>query len=166
MAVFAGWSYDEIILPMFDYHDLFARGMGADAAERRIWIARQRETLITPRDFDLSPYFSVVKFHLVEAEGFRLLPRLVRPLLAGTGPTFEVRADVAAERLGTFFDQLYRIKALGQIVGDANRDGCFAIFDTDIGDHAGADAGHAGRQLRVLHERQQRARGPVAVTEP
>ena len=33
MSVFAGWSYDEIILPMFDYHDLFARGMGAEKAE-------------------------------------------------------------------------------------------------------------------------------------
>ena len=34
MEVFAGWSYDEIILPMFDYHDLFARGMGAERAEK------------------------------------------------------------------------------------------------------------------------------------
>jgi ATP phosphoribosyltransferase regulatory subunit len=34
MQVFAGWSYDEIILPMFDYHDLFARGMGVEKAER------------------------------------------------------------------------------------------------------------------------------------
>ena len=34
MEVFAGWSYDEIILPMFDYHDLFARGMGQEKAER------------------------------------------------------------------------------------------------------------------------------------
>jgi ATP phosphoribosyltransferase regulatory subunit len=34
MDVFDGWSYDEIILPMFDYHDLFARGMGAEQAGR------------------------------------------------------------------------------------------------------------------------------------
>ncbi|MCI0339438.1 MAG: ATP phosphoribosyltransferase regulatory subunit [Acidobacteria bacterium] len=34
MEVFAGWSYDEILLPMFDYHDLFARGMGEEKAER------------------------------------------------------------------------------------------------------------------------------------
>ena len=34
MEVFAGWSYDEIILPMFDYHDLFARGMGVEQAEK------------------------------------------------------------------------------------------------------------------------------------
>src|SRR5215510_14816343 len=34
MEVFSGWSYDEIILPMFDYHELFARGMGAEQAER------------------------------------------------------------------------------------------------------------------------------------
>jgi hypothetical protein len=31
---------------------------------------RQRETLITPRDFDLSPYFEVVKFNAVERGGF------------------------------------------------------------------------------------------------
>jgi ATP phosphoribosyltransferase regulatory subunit len=34
MDVFSGWSYDEIILPMFDYHDLFARGMGVEQAEK------------------------------------------------------------------------------------------------------------------------------------
>ena len=31
---------------------------------------RQRETLITPRDFDLSPYFDVVKFNAVELDSF------------------------------------------------------------------------------------------------
>jgi hypothetical protein len=31
---------------------------------------RQRETLITPRDFDLSPYFDVVKFNAVELGAF------------------------------------------------------------------------------------------------
>lgn len=34
MEVFAGWSYDEIMLPMFDYHDLFARGMGKERADK------------------------------------------------------------------------------------------------------------------------------------
>jgi ATP phosphoribosyltransferase regulatory subunit len=33
MAVFAGWSYSEIILPIFDYADLFALGMGKEQAE-------------------------------------------------------------------------------------------------------------------------------------
>lgn len=33
MRVFAGWSYDEIILPIFDYADLFALGMGKEQAE-------------------------------------------------------------------------------------------------------------------------------------
>jgi hypothetical protein len=32
--------------------------------------SRQRETLITPRDFDLSPYFDVVKFNSVELGAF------------------------------------------------------------------------------------------------
>jgi hypothetical protein len=31
---------------------------------------RQRETLITPRDFDLSPYFDVIKFNAVELGAF------------------------------------------------------------------------------------------------
>jgi ATP phosphoribosyltransferase regulatory subunit len=34
VEVFAGWSYDEVILPIFDYHDLFARGMGEEKAGR------------------------------------------------------------------------------------------------------------------------------------
>lgn len=33
MTVFAGWSYSEIILPMFDYADLFSLGMGKEQAE-------------------------------------------------------------------------------------------------------------------------------------
>ena len=54
------------------------------AAERQGWVDwlrrrktlypvlfhRQRETLITPRDFDLSPYFDVVKFNAVELGAF------------------------------------------------------------------------------------------------
>src|ERR1044071_7781195 len=33
MQVFEGWSYAEIILPIFDYADLFALGMGKEQAE-------------------------------------------------------------------------------------------------------------------------------------
>lgn len=33
MSAFAGWSYSEIILPIFDYADLFALGMGKEQAE-------------------------------------------------------------------------------------------------------------------------------------
>lgn len=33
MEVFQGWSYSEIILPIFDYADLFALGMGKEQAE-------------------------------------------------------------------------------------------------------------------------------------
>src|SRR5678815_4669967 len=28
-SVFEGWSYEEIIPPIFDYYDVFAKGMGA-----------------------------------------------------------------------------------------------------------------------------------------
>lgn len=34
LEVFAGWSYDEIWLPAFDYLDLFARGMGSWVPEK------------------------------------------------------------------------------------------------------------------------------------
>lgn len=34
LSVFAGWSYQEIILPIFDYHNLFALGIGQQAAEQ------------------------------------------------------------------------------------------------------------------------------------
>lgn len=33
MAVFAGWSYAEILLPIFDYADLFSLGMGKEPSE-------------------------------------------------------------------------------------------------------------------------------------
>jgi ATP phosphoribosyltransferase regulatory subunit len=33
MEVFAGWSYAEIVLPIFDYADLFSLGMGKEQAE-------------------------------------------------------------------------------------------------------------------------------------
>ncbi|MFY9556822.1 MAG: ATP phosphoribosyltransferase regulatory subunit [Blastocatellia bacterium] len=33
MSVFEGWAYSEIILPIFDYADLFALGMGKEQAE-------------------------------------------------------------------------------------------------------------------------------------
>lgn len=34
LSVFEGWSYQEIILPIFDYHNLFALGLGQDTAEQ------------------------------------------------------------------------------------------------------------------------------------
>ena len=33
LSVFAAWSYEEIILPIFDYHNLFALGMGQEAKQ-------------------------------------------------------------------------------------------------------------------------------------
>src|SRR5207249_3361935 len=32
-SVFEGWSYEEIIPPIFDYYDVFAKGMGAGQEE-------------------------------------------------------------------------------------------------------------------------------------
>ncbi|MBL8151491.1 MAG: ATP phosphoribosyltransferase regulatory subunit [Blastocatellia bacterium] len=34
LAIFNGWSYQEIALPIFDYHELFALGIGQEAAEQ------------------------------------------------------------------------------------------------------------------------------------
>lgn len=34
MAVFAGWSYEEVITPSVDYYDLFEQGMGQTEAQR------------------------------------------------------------------------------------------------------------------------------------
>lgn len=34
LSVFHGWSYDEIDLPVYDYYDLFALGMGCEEAKR------------------------------------------------------------------------------------------------------------------------------------
>src|SRR5436309_12492252 len=34
LSVFKGWSYSEIVLPIYDYHGLFALGMGTEAAGR------------------------------------------------------------------------------------------------------------------------------------
>ena len=34
---------------------------------------RRHPTLLTPRDFDLSPYFDIVKFNVIEDRGFDYL---------------------------------------------------------------------------------------------
>jgi ATP phosphoribosyltransferase regulatory subunit len=52
LGVFAGWSYDEIWLPVFDYLDLFARGMGAWIPERTYrFIDRDGHLLALRPDF-------------------------------------------------------------------------------------------------------------------
>jgi ATP phosphoribosyltransferase regulatory subunit len=49
MKVFSGWSYDEVILPIFDYHDLFARGMGEEKAARTYRFVDQDGALLALR---------------------------------------------------------------------------------------------------------------------
>ena len=34
ISVFDGWSYEEIIPPIFDYYDVFAKGMGTGPEEQ------------------------------------------------------------------------------------------------------------------------------------
>lgn len=50
--VFAGWSYEEILLPLFDHYDVFARGGGLTSSERIFrFIGRQGEVLALRPDF-------------------------------------------------------------------------------------------------------------------
>ena len=47
------------------------RGFFRRRRDRHVGIYRRRHhTLLTPRDFDLSPYFEIVKFNVIEARGF------------------------------------------------------------------------------------------------
>jgi hypothetical protein len=62
------------ILPQLEPAAAAARGwldlLRGRRAPYPVVFHRQHETLITPRDFDLSPYFEVVKFNAVELHGF------------------------------------------------------------------------------------------------
>jgi ATP phosphoribosyltransferase regulatory subunit len=96
MEVFAGWSYDEIILPMFDYHDLFARGMGAEQAERTYRFTDRDGALLA-----LRPELTSLVARTV-ATRFLGRPRPVR--LCYSGEVF--RYDEPAERAAREFHQL------------------------------------------------------------
>jgi ATP phosphoribosyltransferase regulatory subunit len=96
MAVFAGWSYDEIILPMFDYHDLFARGMGAEAAERTYRFTDRDGALLA-----LRPELTSLVARTV-ATRFKAKARPLR--LCYSGEVF--RYDEPSERAAREFHQL------------------------------------------------------------
>jgi ATP phosphoribosyltransferase regulatory subunit len=103
MSVFAGWSYDEIILPMFDYHDLFARGMGAEQAERTYRFVDRDGALLA-----LRPELTSLVARTVAT---RFLRR-ARPIrLCYSGEVF--RYDEPAERAAREFHQL-GIEHIGQ----------------------------------------------------
>lgn len=96
MAVFAGWSYDEIILPMFDYHDLFARGMGAEKAARTYRFVDRDGALLA-----LRPELTSLVARTVAT---RFIKR-ARPLrLCYSGEVF--RYDEPTERAAREFHQL------------------------------------------------------------
>ncbi|MBI1764351.1 MAG: ATP phosphoribosyltransferase regulatory subunit [Acidobacteria bacterium] len=96
MAVFAGWSYDEIILPMFDYHDLFARGMGAEIAERTYRFTDRDGALLA-----LRPELTSLVARTV-ATRFKAKPRPLR--LCYSGEVF--RYDEPSERAAREFHQV------------------------------------------------------------
>ncbi len=96
MESFAGWSYDEIILPMFDYHDLFARGMGAEKAERTYRFVDRDGALLA-----LRPELTSLVARTV-ATRFRHKDRPLR--LSYSGEVF--RYDEPTERAAREFHQL------------------------------------------------------------
>ncbi|HMV51406.1 MAG TPA: ATP phosphoribosyltransferase regulatory subunit [Blastocatellia bacterium] len=96
MRVFAGWAYDEIILPMFDYHDLFARGMGAEKAEATYRFVDRDGALLALRPELTSLVARTVATRFIKRE---------RPIrLSYSGEVF--RYDDPAERAAREFHQL------------------------------------------------------------
>jgi ATP phosphoribosyltransferase regulatory subunit len=96
MEIFAGWSYDEIILPIFDYHDLFARGMGAERAEKTY--------RFTDRDGALLALRPELTSLVARTVATRFLHR-ARPIrLCYSGEVF--RYDEPTERASREFHQL------------------------------------------------------------
>jgi len=103
MKVFAGWSYDEIIVPMFDYHDLFARGMGAERAERTYRFTDRDGALLALRPEMTSLVARTVATRFVQR---------ARPIrLCYSGEVF--RYDEPSERAAREFHQL-GIEQIGQ----------------------------------------------------
>jgi ATP phosphoribosyltransferase regulatory subunit len=105
MDVFAGWSYDEILLPMFDYHDLFARGMGEEKAERTYRFVDRDGALLA-----LRPELTSLVARTV-ATRFKSKPRPLR--LCYSGEVF--RYDEPTERSAREFHQL-GVEHIGQPV--------------------------------------------------
>jgi ATP phosphoribosyltransferase regulatory subunit len=96
MEVFAGWSYNEIILPMFDYHDLFARGMGEEKAERTYRFVDRDGALLALRPELTSLVARTVATRFIKRE---------RPIrLCYSGEVF--RYDEPTERAAREFHQL------------------------------------------------------------
>ncbi len=103
MEVFAGWSYDEIIVPMFDYHDLFARGMGTQRAERTYRFTDRDGALLALRPEMTSLVARTVATRFVQRE---------RPIrLCYSGEVF--RYDDPAANAAREFHQL-GIEQIGQ----------------------------------------------------
>jgi ATP phosphoribosyltransferase regulatory subunit len=96
MEIFAGWSYDEIILPMFDYHDLFARGMGEEKAARTYRFVDRDGALLALRPELTSLVARTVATRFLKRE---------RPIrLCYSGEVF--RYDEPTERAAREFHQL------------------------------------------------------------
>lgn len=89
LSVFHGWSYDEIDLPVYDYHELFALGMGREEANRSYRFVDHNGELLSLRP-DLTSLVArtvATRFSTIErpirlcysGEVFRLQPANERP---------------------------------------------------------------------------------------
>ncbi|MEY3283339.1 MAG: hypothetical protein RIR86_1352 [Acidobacteriota bacterium] len=96
LGVFKGWSFDEIILPMFDYQDLFSRGMGAEKADRTYRFVDRDGSLLA-----LRPELTSLVARTV-ATRFRRKPRPIR--LCYSGEVF--RYDEPTQRSAREFHQI------------------------------------------------------------
>lgn len=96
MRVFSGWSYDEIILPIFDYQELFARGMGEQKASHTYRFVDREGALLA-----LRPELTSLVARTV-ATRFKSKQRPIR--LCYSGEVF--RYDDPAERAVREFHQI------------------------------------------------------------
>jgi len=109
LTSFRGWSYDEIILPMFDYQDLFARGMGPEKADRTYRFTDRDGSLLA-----LRPELTSLVARTV-ATRFKHRPRPVR--LCYSGEVF--RYDEPSQRSAREFHQLgLELIGVGSIAAD------------------------------------------------
>jgi ATP phosphoribosyltransferase regulatory subunit len=154
MDVFAGWSYAEIVLPIFDAYDLFARGMG-EAVEGRTY----RFTARDGRTAALRPDLTSLVARTV-ATRLKDRPRPLR--LCYTGEVF--RADEPRRGRQHEFHQL-GVEHVGWASPEADVEVLLVALETlaRLGlDDARVTLGHAGFLAGVA---ERLALGPERAAE-
>src|SRR5215471_9380828 len=166
MEVFEGWSYSEIMLPIFDYADLFALGMGKEQAEMTYRFTGRDGKLLA-----LRPEMTSLVARTV-ATRFRHSPRPIRLCYSGEifrwdeprgGRQYEFH-QIGLEHIGS--DKLeadtevlvVAIEALQRLGLDDFRITLGQVeFFHGIAERLGLDAEHR-REMRELIDRKEIAR--------